>query len=329
MTKRSADARVRWAMRPRVAVLLCFTGAACVACDRDGPRADPAKGAVTKPSAAPASSGKLAKGPGCPLAIVPGASLGSVKLGATRAELEALSLPVESRSKHEQTEFLEVGPVQVELCGGKVVDVWIDDLRKAPDCVTVDGKKVDLDMKREAFEALFKDCRTLPPRIGGAFVECAGGGVKVGHGLGSFIQVRVTREGSRLDDTCAMLLDDGGHVELEPAARRKLLQRTLDLDLLASHWHRDEPGRDPLHVRKNAIVEDEPALSMFGSPVVYKGRAALDAKDLPYFEFTKLESSATKTTVRFRYPAEGVIGRAVFVKRGDEWTLEKKHVAEQ
>ena len=307
----------------------CLTVAVGAACDRDKPPAPAASSSAPTASVMPPAAGPLATAPGCPLAIRPGTSLGPVRLGATRAELENLGVPIKSTSKQDQTEFLEVGPIQVELCGGKVVDTWLDDLRKAPDCVTVDGKKIRLDIEREKFEALFLDCRTLPPRIGGAFVECAKGGVRVGHGLGEFIQVRVAPEGSKLDTTCAMILDDGGHVPIDAAVRAKLLQRTLDLDLLAQHWHRNEPGRDPLQVVANAVVKDEPPLTMFGSPVVFERRAKLDAKNLPYFLFTKLESSATKTTIRFRFPAEGVVGYVVFVKRGDEWSLEKKHVAEQ
>jgi len=256
-------------------------------------------------------------------------ALGPVRVGHRRAELDALGLPVKPLSTHGPTEFVEVGIFHAKLCGGSVVDTWIDDLRSAPDCVQVAGKKVERSLARESFIALFSRCKAAPPRTGGEFRECEDGGVRIGYGMGDFLQVRVAKKGTGLDDSCEMLLDDGASVPLPDDVRAKLLQKTLDLDLLAPFWHRDQPGRDPLHVIENDVTKGRPALSIFGSPVVYVTRAEAEKKKLPFFEYTSLASSATKTTIELRFPPEGVVGKVVFLKRFDDWQLEEKHVAER
>lgn len=265
----------------------------------------------------------------CPLELRPGISLGPLRIGESRAELEQHGLPVKPTSKHEATEFVEVGPFHVELCGGKVVDIWLDDLRQAPDCLTFAGKKIERSIAREQLLALFSDCKPAPPRTGGEFMECEQSGVRVGWGMGDFIQLRIAKAGTRLDDTCEMLLDDGKPVPISAEEKAKLLQQVIDLDVLAPFWHRDLPGRDPLNVLQNELVSGTPPLTLFGSKVVYVDRGLAEKKKLPFFEFTKLSSSQTKTRIEFRFPVEGVVGHAEFEKRHDEWRLTEKNVAER
>jgi hypothetical protein len=126
-----------------------------------------------------------------------------------------------------------------------------------------------------------------------------------------------------------MVLDDGKPVALAPDVLAKLLQKTLDLDRLAQFWHSNLPGRDPLRIAKSPAVAGTPALTMFGSPVVWMERAEAEKKKLPFFVFTKVESSATKTRIEFSYPIEGVGGHVVFIKRFDDWTLAEKEVFER
>lgn len=310
-------------------------GVVVCACDRtEAPTSAPVDARSNAPVSVPGPSASAAEAPPpqtgeCPLGITPGAALGSVRIGQKRADLEQTGLPIKSLSSMGSTEILQLGPLHAKLCGGAVVDVWLDDLRKAPDCVMLGGKKVDRSLARDRFIALFAGCQAAPPRVGGEFQECEGGGLRIGHGMGDFIQVRVGKKGTRLDDTCEMLLDDGTPVPLPAEALAKLLQKTLDLDLLAPFWHADKAGRDPLHVIDNEITKGRPKLTMFGSEVVYVPRAEAEKKKRAYFEFASLQASATKATLSFRYPIEGVVGKTVFVQRFGDWQLEHKEVAER
>ncbi len=176
---------------------------------------------------------------------------------------------------------------------------------------------------------MFADCKDAPPRTGGSFKECEQSGVRIGWGMGDFIQVRVAKKGTRLDDTCEMLLDDGKLVVVGAAAKSKMLQKVLDLDLLAPFWHCEQSGRDPLKLIDNDVVSDKPELSIFGSKVVYVPKEEAEKKKLPYFEITKLAASATKARIEFRFPVEGVVGHVEFEKRFDDWHLSDKHVVER
>ena len=298
------------------------------ACTKPGP----SESSPSAPAASlrPAPTAPVAAQTGeCPLAVVPGTALGPIRIGETPAELAQHGLPLKPKSKHETTEFFEVGPYHAKLCGGKVVDVWIDDLRTAPDCITIAGKKLERNIAREQLVAMFADCKQAPPRTGGQFEECEQGGVRIGWGMGDFIQLRVAKKGTRLDDSCEMLLDDGTQVPLGASEKAKMLQKVIDLDLLAPFWHREVPGRDPLKLIENDLVADKPELTIFGSKVVYLRRQDAEQKRLPFFEFTKVSSTATKARIEFRFPVEGVVGHVEFEKRGDDWQLSAKQVAER
>lgn len=281
------------------------------------------------PSVAPSATATPQPQPGSCLELVPGKFLGPVRLGMTRADLVKLALPIEEKSKGDGTEFLKLGAYQVELCGGKVVEVWLEDLRAAPSCLAFGEKSIAKDLPRERVIREFRDCKELPPRKGGTFTECEGGGLRLGYGMGDFLQVRVTERGSKIDDTCEMRLDDGGAVALSPEVRTKLLQQTLDIDKLAPFWHSNLKDRDPLRVVATDVVPPGAKLSMFGNPVTLVPRATALSDKKPYFEFARVTSSATKTTIEFNYPVEGVVGKTVFEKHGDDWRLVEKEVAER
>ncbi len=268
----------------------------------------------------------------CPLSIVPGRALGPIRLGSPLSSLDATGLTVKKVSRHDTTEFVEAGPFRVQACGGTIVEAWIDDLQGAPDCVKVGDKPVDRAMKREAFEAMFTGCHGTEPPIGGAFTECEAGGVRIGYGMGNFIQVRVARPGADIDEECADVLDDGGVVTLAPTELAALVQRTLDIDRLAGFWHAEMPHRDPLRLVRSPFLASiagndvKSQLSMFGSKVAWLD-AARDGR--PYFEFTKLKATRHQVELHFRYPVEGVVGSVTFQKRGDDWQLKTKNVAER
>jgi hypothetical protein len=108
------------------------------------------------------------------------------------------------------------------------------------------------------------------------------------------------------------------------ADRFSILQKTIDLDRLRPYWHPEVPTRMPLHVLKNEVVADAPALTLFGAPVVY-----VDDRTTRPFELTKLALTETSARVDFTYPREGVVGHAVFEKGPNGWTLIDRNVAER
>lgn len=270
----------------------------------------------------------------CPLAIVPGVSLGPVGLGETLEDLRRGGLGLENVTEGHADVLVptDAGPpakLGATVCAGKVIDVWLDDLRLAPPCVTLDGKAVAGTIAREELESRLGDCGPSAPRIGGAFERCAGGGAYVGHGLGTFLQLRVRPKDYPFDDACSYATEDGALVEATAAERTTLLKATLNLSELAPYWHPSHPGRDPLRLVRTSLVSEQP-LTMFGSPVVW-----IDEKDAAkgsaYFKLTKLETTRTTAVVGFAYPVEGVSGVATFKRRdpSETWRLERATVSER
>ncbi len=261
-----------------------------------------------------------------PIPIQPGEALGPVKLGVPVASLAAIGPPVETLPGSADTAFLTVGPYHVRACGGRVTEVWLDDLRKTPLGVSYNGSPIAPSTPRDAVIARFQGCHDTPPRIGGAFTECENGGVRLGYGMGDFLQVRVAAKGTRLDDECADTLDDGHAVPLSAADKADLLQRVLDLDVLSPYWHPDRPGRSPLPMLRNDAVSDVPPLHIFAYPVAWTEAPAPGA---PVFEITSIESTARRVTIRFRWAVEGVSGEARFRRRFNSWVLDSRSVAER
>lgn len=257
--------------------------------------------------------------PSCPLAIEPGVSFGPVLLGETLADLERAGLKVKRVSDTHAEIALEGATgegatLKVQLCEGKIIEIWIDDLRTAPACVSFAGKAIAPATPRADVEALIGPCTDTDPRIGGEFERCAGGGVYVGHGLGTFLQLRVMPKAFPFDDACAVATDDGTPLALSNDERDAMLKATLNLSKLAEHWHVSLPGRDPLRLVRNANVHEH-AFMEFGSDVVWIDEA--DAKaGTAYFRVTGLTATKTKATLTFEYPIEGVLGTATFERTG-------------
>lgn len=265
----------------------------------------------------------------CPLTIEPGVGFGPVLLGETLADLKRAGLKVKPDSDSHATIELAAGKGQLKLglCQGKVIDIWIDDLREGPDCVTYAGKPVARSIPRSELETLLGGCSDTPLRIGGSFQHCQNGGVYVGHGMGNFVQIRVQPKGFDFDDACAIASDDGSPIELSPEARVGLLKQTLLLRELSPHWHVDKPGRDPLRIVKTPLVRAEP-LIMFGSPVVWIDEP--EAKPgTAFLKLSKLDATRTRATLSFSYPIEGLMGVVVFRKSGEDWRIEKASVSER
>jgi hypothetical protein len=268
------------------------------------------------------------------MAIEPGVALGPVELGYTRADLEALGLPITvvsaaGGSKMPVT-FLKVGMIEVELLEDKVIEAWIEDLRKAPDCVTFRGAPVGPTVPREQLEATVGTCAATPGRIGGAFERCANGGLYIGHGLGDFLQIRVRPQGDDLDldNLVARLSDDGMPVILTASTRARALEQLLDARELSPFWHSSLPGRSPLRIVEHSDFAEKPSFRMFGDPI----RWIPEHDALPQTAFLRIRrfaATASRLEVEVEYPIEGLRASAAFRPSGSEWTLDRVVVAER
>jgi hypothetical protein len=249
---------------------------------------------------------------------VPGTSFGDVRLGEPWPGGDGVG---------------ERGPLKVRACGGRVVEVWLDDLRTAPACVHLGGRPLPPKTSLDDLRRRQGDCRDdAEVRIGGAFTTCASGGLRLGYGLGEFLQIRVGRPGFDLDAECADFTDDGRPRPLPLPDRDALFQQVLDLPGLAPYWHPDQPGRRPLRaVIAPAVAAalgldaPPPALTLGGEPVVFvspgEGGAA-------HFEFSAMRSTARRVEIEVRHRLEGVTGTIVFRRRFDRWMLADARFAE-
>jgi hypothetical protein len=320
----------------RVAVLAALLG--LCSCERKPAPSDSASpplptASVKVPAGSPLSRlvPKPQTGPraGLPMSIVPGVSFGPIALGETLEDLKRGGLAVSGISETQADVTVGALILRVSLCAGKIIDIWMDDLRKAPASLTYDGKAIAPAVPRDELERTFGGCKEMPARIGGAFESCHDGGLYVGHGMGTFLQIRVRPKAFPFDDACAIATDDGSAVELSPKDRSSIFRKTLNLTELSKYWHVDKPGRDPLRIVKTRLIAQE-SLTMFGSPVKWidEGEAT---KGSAYFTLTKLEATKTKATVAFTYPIEGLVGTAVFGRSSlsDEWRLETANVSEK
>lgn len=265
------------------------------------------------------------------MAIVPGVSFGPIALGETLSELTQGGIVATNVSESHADVTLPGAPavkLGVTLCAGKIIDIWVDDLR-AISCVTYADKPIASSIAREDLEKVLGPCTDMPPRIGGTFEKCHDGGVYMGHGMGTFLQIRVRPKGFPFDDACAVASDDGSPVDLPERDRSHLLKKVLSLPQLSGYWHVTTPGRDPLRIVKTTLVPQE-SLMMFGSSVVWIDQSEAK-KGSAFFLVTKLSATKTKAVIGFSYPIEGVVGTATFgrASSNEEWRLDTASVGER
>lgn len=268
----------------------------------------------------------------CPVTIESGVGIGGVLLGYTSADLAKLGLPIEVTSGDDNEGFKKVGVTNVRLLGGKVIDVWIDDVRLVPkakaDCITIDGKSISNQAKREAFMQLANACTGEAPRTGGEFTRCNEGGLFFGYGMGDFLQIRVRSRGAEftLDNYELVLTDDGTAAPIAAENRKQLLERVLLSKQMDAYWHQDKPGRNKLVMRKSPLFTDEPELRMFGNVMPW---VAAPAATDPYIDVLELAATKSKGRLRVAFPIEGVVATATLVPSGDTWRIGTITVVEQ
>jgi hypothetical protein len=122
--------------------------------------------------------------------IVPRKSLGGISLGESRLGLRERGASFDSSSGDH--EFASLDALRVHLIGGKVVDIWIENIRTFPGELTFRHRSVPRSGTWEELQKFFGDCVPEPLRLGGEFVRCTPeGGLNLGRGAGDHVMLRV------------------------------------------------------------------------------------------------------------------------------------------
>jgi hypothetical protein len=119
--------------------------------------------------------------------ILPGKSIGPVRLGARASELPQSATIVNGVG--------QIQGVHFAVAGGAVDDVWIEDLRSFPAQLRYRGQVIAKDVALQHLKTMFGACERVPDIIGGTFFNCSAGitlGTDAG-GRGDFVQIRLKR----------------------------------------------------------------------------------------------------------------------------------------
>jgi hypothetical protein len=108
----------------------------------------------------------------------------------------------------------------------------------------------------------------------------------------------------------------------------RLLQLTLDLDILNKYYHPEVAGRTPLCVVKNDAVPAGTNLVKFGQPVRLIS-AAEKTNGMACFEFYGLQIQGEEARVEFAYEIEGLRGAASFHKSHGIWQAMERRIFER
>jgi hypothetical protein len=153
-------------------LLVCLSVVA-FGCRESSNGAAPAASASTTTTASPSS-----------LELVPNASFGPIRIGATKAEVDALGI----LKPHPQYSAMTI-PFTVSYDdAGKVKRVQLT-LKHAPGDVTVGSVTIPRTATFDDAKKLLGDCKDEPPAIGGTTSKCRGGAVSVQIGSGSPTEV--------------------------------------------------------------------------------------------------------------------------------------------
>lgn len=117
------------------------------------------------------------------ITIVPGRSIGPVKLGAREGDLTA--------GCHVEGGVGRLGAIRFLVTGGLVEDVWVEGLESGAVTVELNGQRLAKIDRIGSIEKVVGPCKALDDMIGGTFYNCAGG-ISIGVDLdGRVSQIRV------------------------------------------------------------------------------------------------------------------------------------------
>lgn len=195
------------------------------------------------------------------LEVVPGQSLGPVKLGMTREALGRLGLPVEAGPVEGQW---KVGAfTAVTDAEGKVAAVWRElSGQGAPPCLAHGQRRVEVQPDAEAIAAALGACGPVDVREGGNTIDCFAGAAGLGFGLDTATQTPwmrvsvdagplkevpkcgayVTPDGRVVDGAGFMAVKAGKpvetfEVEIRPERALCVGDQVLDAKLMPARWN--------------------------------------------------------------------------------------------
>lgn len=122
--------------------------------------------------------------PTAPVPVVPGQSLGGIALGTAEADLGKTGLPV---SPGAIDTWRKVGPYEVQIDGGKVVQISLD-LSSLFNTLKI-GDQIVRPQAPEDMAAHLGGCGPLEMRTGGNIIECTSGAMAGQHMGGLTVRV--------------------------------------------------------------------------------------------------------------------------------------------
>lgn len=99
--------------------------------------------------------------------LIPGKAIGPIQLGQREEDL-----PRQAKVAHGVG---SLDGVHFRIAGGKVDDVWVDDLAGFPHELTSRGKSIPRTATLESLKALFGECTEVEGVLGGVFYNCKAG----------------------------------------------------------------------------------------------------------------------------------------------------------
>jgi len=109
------------------------------------------------------------------LVLEPGKGIGTIRLGMTRAEVEALGLPIRVHpSRRHGRNVRRVGPYRVEFDEDKVGSVELD-LSRFRGSLRIGTHEFDRASQGSDIAAALPGCKAPEERRGGRVIECDGG----------------------------------------------------------------------------------------------------------------------------------------------------------
>jgi len=126
----------------------------------------------------------------CLIKAIPGVALGPIRIGSTAEEVKA-SVKVTRESSTGKDQYMEAGVYRISLRDNRVREVWVEDIRAMPECISIGGKKVNTKIKVAAIPSLYGPCER-EDLIGGSFYHCKGSTLHFGFGMGTSLQLLIS-----------------------------------------------------------------------------------------------------------------------------------------
>lgn len=109
----------------------------------------------------------------------------------------------------------------------------------------------------------------------------------------------------------------------------QIVRVIIDHPNLQKYFHAELPERSPLKILKQESFPEKLPLSKFDVPVDYLKRDELREGDEAYLDFNKIGLEDDKAVVEFKYPVEGIAGKAELSKQNGAWAIKKFEIVER